>query len=345
MTLSRVITACAWLIILLASCTASATPIPAATATPIARPTSTPTNTPLPIGQPTSIPTSTPMPDKSFRIIGYAADWEGQVNPAQLPYVTHINYAFLLPAADGSVSNIVHPGILDDLVARAHAKNVKVLISIGGWGLDQEFKQLAASPETRQRFVKAVVDFVQQYHLDGADVDWEYPEANSPSADHFTVLMQELRAQLAPDKLLTAAVALGQNADGIQEAVFDQVDFFNIMAYDGPGQNHSSVEFAEEALNYWRQRGLPQSKAVLGVPFYSRPGEAPYRKLVAADPAAAQADESEYDGAATYYNGIPTMQEKTRLARRLGSGIMIWTIASDTLDETSLLKAIDRASR
>ena len=82
-------------------------------------------------------------------------------------------------------------------------------------------------------------------------------------------------------------MALGKNADGIQEAVFDQVDFFNIMAYDGPGQNHSSYEFAEEALNYWRQRGLPQSKTVLGVPFYSRPGEAPYRTLVAADPAAA----------------------------------------------------------
>jgi GH18 family chitinase len=299
----------------------------------------------MPIVQPTSIPTSTPRPDKSFRIIGYAADWEGQVNPAQLPYVTHINYAFLLPAADGSVSNIAHPRILEDLVEQAHAVNVKVLISIGGWGLDQEFKQLAASPETRRRFVKAVVDFVQQYHLDGADVDWEYPKANSPSADHFTALMQDLRARLAPDKLLTAAVALGNNANGIQEAVFDLVDFFNIMAYDGPGQNHSSYEFAEAALNYWRQRGLPQNKLVLGVPFYSRPGEAPYRKLVAADPAAAQADEIEYKGATTYYNGIPTMQDKTRLARRLGSGIMIWTIASDTLDETSLLKAIDQAAR
>jgi chitinase len=138
---------------------------------------------------------------------------------------------------------------------------------------------------------------------------------------------------------------VGKNADGVQGAVFDQVDFFNIMAYDGPGQNHSSYEFAEEALNYWRQRGLPQDKAVPGVPFYSRPGEVPYRQLVAADPAAAQADEIDYNGAATYYNGVPTMQKKTKLARQFGSGIMIWTIASDTLDETSLLKAIDQAAR
>ncbi len=61
--------------------------------------------------------------------------------------------------------------------------------------------------------------------------------------------------------------------------MFDLVDFLNIMAYDGPGQNHSSYEFAEEALNYWRQRGLPQNKTVLGVPFYSRPGEVPYRTV------------------------------------------------------------------
>jgi chitinase len=345
----RFVTAGAWLILLLAACAANAAPtaapVPAATAARIMERTSLPTNTVMPAVQPTSIPTSTPMPDKSFRIIGYTADWERPVNPAQLSYVTHVNYAFLLPAADGSVDAIAHPQILENLVEEARAANVKVLISVGGWGPDQEFKQLAASPETRRRFVTAVVDVVQQYHLDGADIDWEYPEAGSPSAGHFTALLQELRAQLAPGKLLTAAVALGKNADGVQAAVFDQVDFLNIMAYDGPGQNHSSYEFAEEALNYWRQRGLPQDKAVLGVPFYSRPGEAPYRELVAADPAAAQVDEIKYNGAATYYNGIPTMQKKTRLARQLGSGIMIWTIASDTLDETSLLQAIAQAAQ
>jgi hypothetical protein len=46
----------------------------------------------------------------------------------------------------------------------------------------------------------------------------------------------------------------------------------------------------------------------------------------------------------TFYNGVPTMQKKTQLAKRFASGIMIWTIAADTLDETSLLNAIDQAS-
>ena len=285
------------------------------------------------------------MPTKAFRIIGYAADWEGSLNPAQLQHLTHINYAFLLPNADGSLKEIANPWILEDAVQQAHDKNVQVLISIGGWGTDKEFEALAASVESRRRFVDAVIEFVEQYDLDGADVDWEYPEANSPSTDNFTMLMMELREQLPPGKLLTAAVAVGENADGVKAEVFDRVDFLNVMAYDGPGQNHSSYEFAEEALNYWQRRGLPQDKTVLGVPFYSRPGEVQYRNLVAANPAAAQADAIDYNGATTYYNGVPTMQKKTQLAKRLASGIMIWTIAADTLDETSLLNAINQVSR
>jgi chitinase len=328
------------IIVFLAAC-ATTTPTPM----PANKITSTPTATARPASTAIPFPPKTPMPAKPFRIIGYAADWEGPINPAQLAHLTHLNYAFLLPNADGSVKEIANPGLLENTVRQAHEKNVQVLISIGGWGTDQEFAALAASPETRQRFIQAVLGFVEQYQLDGADVDWEYPEANSPAADNFTALMTELREQLPPGKLLTAAVALGENADGVKADVFDQVDFLNVMAYDGPGQNHSSYEYAAEALNYWQRRGLPQEKAVLGVPFYSRPGEVLYRQLVAANPDAAKVDQFDYHGALTFYNGVPTIQKKTQLAKRLGSGVMIWTIAADTLDETSLLNAVVQAAK
>lgn len=351
MTLSKLSAACACLVIFLAACatpilTPTATSVPATTT---ARPVPTNTSAPTVMAQPTSAstppPTETPMPTKSFRIIGYAADWEGQLNPAQLTHLTHVNYAFLLPNADGSVNGIANPWILEDIVRQAHEKNVKVLISIGGWGLDKEFEALAASPETRKRFVEAVIDFVEKYQLDGADVDWEYPDANSASADNFTALMAESRGRLGSEKLLTAAVALGDNAEGVKADVFEVVDFLNVMAYDGPDQNHSSYAYAEEALAYWQQRGLPQNKTVLGVPFYSRPGEVQYRQLIAANPDAAKTDQFDYNGTVTFYNGVPTMQKKTQLAKRLGSGIMIWTLAADTNDETSLLKAIDQAAQ
>ena len=40
------------------------------------------------------------------------------------------------------------------------------------------------------------------------------------------------------------------------------------------------------------------------------------------------------------YNGLPTIRAKTELAMQRATGIMIWTIAHDTIDDTSLLRAI-----
>jgi GH18 family chitinase len=122
--------------------------------------------------------------------------------------------------------------------------------------------------------------------------------------------------------------------------VFANVDFLNVMAYDGSDTNHSSFRYAEEALDYWSGRGLPADKMVLGVPFYARPAEVIYRKLVQTNPAAANVDEFDYYSSTLYYNGIPTMQQKTELALRRASGMMIWALAYDTSDSTSLLSAI-----
>ncbi len=66
----------------------------------------------------------------------------------------------------------------------------------------------------------------------------------------------------------------------------------------------------------------------------------PYKKIIAANPAAAYLDQIAYYGATVYYNGIPTVQQKTALAQEQSSGVMFWLLEHDTLDETSLLNAI-----
>ena len=267
------------------------------------------------------------------------------VNLIQYDKLTHINYAFLLPQPDGTVSDIANPWKLDQMVALAHAQGVKVLISVGGWGYGPPFEALAAQPKTRAALVAALQRYVRDHALDGVDIDWEYPSAGA-GAQNFLALMQALRAVLPPqDKLLTAAVAaVGTNGDTVLTAVFDQVDFLNLMVYDGPETNHASYGYAVAALDYWRARGLPQNKTVLGVPFYSRPGALTYRQLVESNPAAAYTDELDYNGQRVYYNGIPTLQQKTRLARQRASGMMIWALLQDTTDSTSLLTAIYKAA-
>lgn len=319
----------------LTGCAAPSTPTPASTLVPTAEPTEPPTATVAP----TVAPTATAVPEP-FRVVGYvtAATVLGTL---QYDKLTHINYAFLIPNNDGTFAPLANLWKLDELAATADTHGVQVLISVGGWGWDKQFSAMAADPAARAQFVNGLVDFVAAHNLDGADIDWEYPDPGQSSQD-FLALMQALRAALPQDKLLTAAVvALGETGAGVPVEAFELMDFVNLMAYDGEGPNHSSLEYAEAAITYWQGRGLPVEKTVLGVPFYSRPSEVSYRKLVQADPAAAEVDEIEYFGAMVNYNGLATMRRKTELALERAAGIMIWALDHDTNDATSLLNAID----
>jgi chitinase len=114
------------------------------------------------------------------------------------------------------------------------------------------------------------------------------------------------------------------------------VDILNIMAYDGEGDDgHSPYALAESSLYYWLQRGLPRTKAVLGVPFYARPSWKTYKALLAkgADP---RADRFKSDT----FNGMETIVRKTRLAIERGNGIMIWELSGDAPEPYSLVSVI-----
>ncbi len=256
--------------------------------------------------------------------------------------MTHINYAFLTPKEDGTFNPFTNGGKLKQIVANSHARNVKVMISVGGWGWDQQFETMAAKPESRSAFVQNLKSFVDEYQLDGADIDWEYPDGGE-SSQNFLALIKELRSVM-PDKLLTmAVVAYGDNALGIPDESFALFDFVNVMTYDGP--DHGTMEQFQKGLDYWSEHGLPKEKIVMGVPFYSHVKDSSaqgvtFAKLVQADPAAAQVDEFDYYGMTQVYNGIPTVQAKTRLAMKKASGIMFWALDHDSHGEFSLVNAI-----
>ena len=109
---------------------------------------------------------------------------------------------------------------LKQIVGTAHQHDVRVSISVGGWGWDAQFEEMAANPESRSAFVQNLKAFVDEYQLDGADIDWEYPDPGQ-SSQNFLALIKELRVAM-PDKLLTTAVvAYGDNNGlGIPNRVF-----------------------------------------------------------------------------------------------------------------------------
>ena len=274
-----------------------------------------------------------------FRVIGYLPSWTGEVSAVPFGKLTHVNYAFLIPNANGSVQAIDNPAKLQSLVAAAHANNVKVLISVGGWlnGDPSAFVAIGNSAGTTTTFTNNLLAFVSQYNLDGVDIDWEHP--NASTAGSYAALMQQLATALhGRGQLLSTAVAGGTWAGpGIQPSVYGNLDFMNIMAYDDTPPNHSTYALAKQSLDYWQGRGLPKSKTVLGVPFYGQPSGETYAALLArgADP---NADLFQNVG----YNGIPTIKSKTNLAFDQGSGLMIWHLAGDAAGANSLLTAISQ---
>lgn len=275
----------------------------------------------------------------AFKVVGYFPSWAGDVN--NLPYdkVTHINYSFVLPNADGSLRPLDGgAGRLQTLVQRAHQHGVKVLIAVGGWnnGDDSAFRSLAANSHYRNNFVTQVVNFVNQYNLDGVDIDWEYPDG--AEVPHYRTLMQQLSQALrSRGKLLTAAVTATDFPGSVDGTVINTVDFLNLMVYD-LGEPHSTYSAAQQAIHHWRfSEGLPKEKTVLGVPFYSHKQWVSYKDVIARHGQwAAQVD----NAGGLDYNGQPTIRAKSELALMEAGGVMFWEMSQDTRDHTSLMGTI-----
>ncbi len=271
-----------------------------------------------------------------FKVIGYVPSWAGNLNGVQFGKVTHLNYAFLSPNSNGSLQAIDNPTLLQNLVSSAHGAKVSVSISIAG---ASAFASLSANSGTTTTFVNNVVSFVNQYNLDGIDIDWEFPSTGSQATNYASMMSQLSSAMHSRGKLLTAAV-IAWGGDSILSSVFNSVDWINLMDYDNTnGVGQSTYQSAIDSFNYWvNTRGCPVGKTVLGVPFYSDPSGTTFSQLLS-EGASPNSDSFGSEG----YNGIPTIQAKTNLCfqERCG-GIMIWTVSYDASGANSLLSAIDQ---
>ena len=289
---------------------------------------------------PTASPSPTPVArTQPFKVVGYVTP-AANIAAIDFSLLTHINYSFLIPRANGTTRPFGAPNHLRAVVAQAKKHDVKVLIAVGGWGWDKEFETLAADPAIRTKLANRVAAFCATYKLDGIDIDWEYPNAGA-SAARFTALAVDFRSALPPGALVTAAVlADAADAAGISNEAVQNLDFINLMAYDGPRTDHSSYAMAERSVATWLARGIHPDKLVLGVPFYARPGGASYRTLLTNDPATASGDRVLFMGVEQNYNGPATIRRKTELALQLAGGIMIWELSKDARGSDSLLRVI-----
>jgi len=224
-------------------------------------------------------------------VVGYYPSWFKSKLPAekiQFDNLTHINHAFAWPDEDGHIkrsSDLIYP----DLNQLAHDNNVKVIISLGGWGHAEGFSPVAADSAKRVFFINNLINFIKKYNYDGVDFDWESPSTNADKKN-LTLLIKELRTRFNtenPDWLITFAVGTG-NWSGQwfnYSELIKYVDWFNAMCYDyhgswsahsghnaplyqPPGDQCGAVDVGMYYLNHIR--GIPKKQLTVGMPFYGK---------------------------------------------------------------------------
>lgn len=237
-------------------------------------------------------------------------DYCPNVNPIVMEYVLGnpenvdaqlldaVIYAFVEINPDGTLY-VPTPRFLRQLVQlKLEKPALQVIAAIGGWGTEG-FSDAAATPASRYNFAREAKKLMNQYGLDGIDIDWEYPgssaagiKSSPQDRENFTLLITALRDVLGDDAWLSVA-GTGDSAYIRNSAEINKIapliTYFNLMSYDftagETGENarkHQANLYpsdlslpgysVDDMVNNLIEAGMPSEKILLGVPFYGRLG-------------------------------------------------------------------------
>jgi chitinase len=180
-----------------------------------------------------------------FSVIAYYSGNGSDIDRYHIQSLTHIIYSFALLNNNRLHVSAAAGSILKKLVSlKKKNPQLKVALAFGGWGGCRNCSNIFAIPTNRTVFAQSVLAILQQYQLDGIDIDWEYPaidegpigHAYSPSDKQtFTELIKAVRGALGKRYELSFAAGVFPEYlyNSIEwKKVMPLVDRVHLMSYD-----------------------------------------------------------------------------------------------------------------
>ena len=233
---------------------------------------------------------------KPYNVIAYYTGNGETIRQYPVEKLTHIIYSFLKLQNDTlTFRNDAQRKAVQELVElKKQYPQLKIMVSIGGWGGCAPCSQLFASAEHRKMFAETTVALFKQYNIDGLDLDWEYPVIegypghvyDSSDKNNFTELVKALRKEMGNSFLLSFAAGgftkyLEQSIDW--NGVMPLVDFVNLMTYDLVNGNSKTTghhtllydqkpdqESTSKCVEWLLNKNIDAGKLIIGAAFYAR---------------------------------------------------------------------------
>ncbi len=188
--------------------------------------------------------------------------------------------------------------VRDELArVRAQKPELKIVLSVGGWGAGG-FSEAAYTAEGRRAFARSCRAIVDEYKLDGIDIDWEYPcisiagiGASPEDKENFTRLLGEIRQELDRDAQERYLLSIAGGGDSYYTRctelgkACEYLDYVQLMSYDLRGgfslqsghhtnlySNQADLQkvSTDEGVKAYLEAGVPKEKLIIGAAFYSR---------------------------------------------------------------------------